>query len=77
MMKSSLHLFTSLNSGLKIPFALERFTAAESVSTNVNEGTILYGVGIPAGIRIHEPVTQVTELYNEWFKSNGAAGRVQ
>lgn len=77
-MKNSLHMFTSLNTGLKIPFALDKFTSALPVTTNAGGGSILYGVGIPhTGIQIQEPVAQVTELYNEWFKSNvaGVAGR--
>jgi hypothetical protein len=78
MYKNSLHMFTALNSGLKIPFALDKFTTALPVTASPTGGTILYGVGIPAGIQIQEPVAQVTELYNEWFKNNavGAAGRV-
>lgn len=76
-MKNSLHMFTQLNTGLKIPFAFERFTAALPVGTNPTQGTILYGVGIASGIQVQEPVALITEQYNEWFKSNvaGVAGR--
>lgn len=77
-MKNSLHMFTALNTGIKIPFALDKFTTALPVTTTPAGGSLLFGVGIPAGIQVQEPVNQITELYNEWFKSNaaGVAGRV-
>ena len=76
-MKNSFHTFKQLNSGLSIPFALANLTAAVPITKEPTGGTMLYGVGIPGGIAVQEPVEAVIGLYNTWFKDNavGLAGR--
>lgn len=72
-MKNTLHMFTGLHTGVKIPFALDKFAGAEPVSFQETGGTILYGVGIPqAGIQVKEPLSQVNEIVSAWFQTNYA-----
>lgn len=72
MKNSPLYMFTALNTGLKIPFALDKFSGAIPVGKTDGAGTILYGVGIPhTGIYVQETLAQVNELVNAWFQVNG------
>lgn len=67
-MKNSIHMFTGIQSGLKVPFNLDNFTGALPIGKTGNEGTILYGNGLPeAGISVVESVHAVTEAVTPWF----------
>ncbi len=75
-MKNTLHTFTALDTGLRIPFCLDKFTVALPVSGDVNGGSILYGVGITQGIMIKETLGQVNEAVSAWYANNSqVAGR--
>lgn len=74
-MKNTLHMFTDLNTGLKIPFALDKFTAAKPIGPNESLGTELFGVGIPGGITIKETLPVVNEVVSQWFQTAGSVAR--
>lgn len=72
-MKNSLYMFTQLGSTNKIPFNLDKFTTAIPVAGG-NQGTTLFGVGVPNGVHVQESLPQVNEIIGEWSKTAAAAG---
>jgi hypothetical protein len=62
----NIHHFTDLNTGLKIPFSLDRFTLARPIAKDEAAGTLLYGVGISGGISVKETLPQVNEVVGAW-----------
>jgi hypothetical protein len=73
-MKNTLHMFTDLNTGLKVPFALSKFTTAQPLGASPEAGgTIIYGVGVPNGIRIQESLLKVNEVVKNWHEIAGSA----
>lgn len=72
-MKNTLQMFTDLHTGFKIPFALDKFSGAQTVGPAESSGTILYGVGLPhTGVEIKETLSTVNEIVAAWYQNSYA-----
>ena len=72
----NLYMFNALTAGLKIPFDLSKFTTAEPINaTHTQGGTLLYGVGIPGGIRVKNDINEVNDVVGKWFETTSVGGK--